>query len=140
MATNERGQRKSQGRLVSEDRERRQRARSFGRAGEWAALAWLLLRRYRILQRNFLAPGGEIDLVICRGDTVAFVEVKARPQVEMARTAITEQKRRRIERAARAWLSRNRWANGYNLRGDAVFVSRGRWPEHLEGAFELDFQ
>lgn len=121
-----------------ENFDKRQRARGFGRRGEWAALVWLLLRRHRILARNYLVAGGEIDLVVCRGDTIAFVEVKARPNVETARTAITEQKRRRIERAARTWLSRNRWAYEYNLRGDAVFVGRARLPEHLEGAFELE--
>ncbi len=115
----------------------RQRASSFGRRGEWAALALLVLKGYRILARNFLAPGGEIDLVVCKGRTIAFVEVKARPAVETARTAITDQKRRRISHAARAWLGRNRWATGYNFRADAVFVAPRRWPEHLENAFEL---
>jgi putative endonuclease len=121
-----------------DDRERRLRARGFGRRGEWLAFVLLVLRGYRILARNFTVPGGEIDLVVARGETIAFVEVKARPQVEHARTAISHEKRRRIARAAGAWLARNRWAAGYTLRGDAVFVSPRRWPEHLESAFELD--
>jgi putative endonuclease len=119
-------------------REERRRALGFGRRGEWAALALLALKGHRILARNFVAPGGEIDLVVCRGKTVAFVEVKARPGVEEARVAIGEQKRRRVARAARAWLSQNRWANGYALRADAVFVAPRRWPEHLIDAYELD--
>ena len=112
-------------------REKRQRARGFGRRGEWAALILLVLKGYRILARNYSAPGGEIDLIVC-------VEVKARPEIEAARTAISEQKRRRVARAARAWLSQNRWANGYNLRVDAVFVSPRRLPEHLSAAFDLE--
>ncbi len=119
-------------------REKRQRARGFGRRGEWAALILLVLKGYRILARNYSAPGGEIDLIICRGQAIAFVEVKARPEIEAARTAISEQKRRRVARAARAWLSQNRWANGYNLRVDAVFVSPRRLPEHLSAAFDLE--
>jgi putative endonuclease len=119
-------------------RDRKLQARGFGRRGEWAALALLLVKRYRILARNFSAPGGEIDLVASRGETIVFVEVKARPEVEAARTAISMEKRQRIGRAARAWISHNRWSTGYNFRGDAVFVSRSRWPEHLEDAFELD--
>ena len=39
-----------------------------------------------------------------RGRTIAFVEVKARPAVEAALTAISPQKRRRIAVAARVWL------------------------------------
>jgi len=70
-------------------RDKKQRARGFGRLGEWAALALLLCKRYRVLARNFSAPGGEIDIVARKGDTIAFVEVKARPHVEAARTAIS---------------------------------------------------
>ena len=119
-------------------REKRQRARAFGMRGEWAAMALLICKRYRILARNFSAAGGEIDIVAARGKVIAFVEVKARPEVDAARVAITDGKRQRIARAARAWLGRNRWAAGYDLRADAVFVSPRRWPEHLENAFELD--
>lgn len=119
-------------------RDKKLRARAFGQRGEWAALALLFFKRYRLLARNFRVAGGEIDIVAARGDTIAFVEVKARPELDAARAAISPEKRRRVARAARAWLSQNRWANGYNLRVDAVFVSPGRWPEHLENAFELD--
>jgi putative endonuclease len=118
--------------------EKKLRARGFGRRGEWAALAMLLCKRYRVLARNYSSAGGEIDLVVMRGETIAFVEVKARPDVEIARTAISFEKRRRIVRATRAWIGQNKWSAGYNLRGDAVFISPRRWPEHLENAFELD--
>ena len=113
-------------------------ARSFGIRAEWVALGLLLVCGYRVLARNFRAPGGEIDLIAQRGRTIAFVEVKARPVMDQALTAITEQKRRRIARAARAWLARNRWASAYTLRGDAVFVAPRRLPRHLPAAFELD--
>ena len=41
-------------------------------------------------------------------------------------------------RAARAWVTRNRWAAGKVLRADAVFVAPGRWPRHLPAAFEME--
>jgi putative endonuclease len=118
----------------------RQRARAFGRHAEAAALALLYCKGYRILARRYLAPGGEIDLVAARGDTIAFVEVKARPAMEAARTAITEEKRRRISRAAAHWISRNRGVTGRNFRGDAIFLERWGWPQHVAGAFELDIE
>ena len=118
--------------------EKKVRALGFGRRGEWAALALLVLKGYRVLARNFSAAGGEIDLVVARGRAIAFVEVKARPEMEIARTSITPEKRRRVARAARAWLGRNRWAIGHDLRADAVYVSPRRWPEHLVDVFELD--
>jgi len=116
----------------------RQAARTFGIRAEWAALALLTLTGYRVLARNFVAPGGEIDLIAQRGQTIAFIEVKARPQMDQALIAITEQKRRRIARAAQVWLRQNRWAATYALRGDAVFIAPRRLPRHLPAAFELD--
>ena len=116
----------------------RQAARSFGIRAEWAALALLTFTGYRVLARNFTAPGGEIDLIAQRGQTIAFIEVKARPEMDQALIAITEQKRRRIARAVQVWLRQNRWAAAYALRGDAVFIAPRRWPRHVPAAFELD--
>lgn len=122
-----------------EPRRDRRAARGFGIRAEWAALALLTIKGYRVLARNFSAPGGEIDLIAQRGQTIAFIEVKARPDMDQAAIAITEQKRRRIGRAAAVWLRQNRWAAAYALRGDAVFVAPRRLPRHLRDAFALDF-
>jgi putative endonuclease len=109
--------------------------------GHWAehvALALLVLKGYRLLARRYSASGGEIDLIVKRGDTIAFVEVKARDVMDSALIAIGAQKRERFSRAARAWLSRNGWAADKILRADAVFVAPGRWPRHLPAAFEME--
>jgi putative endonuclease len=111
-----------------------------GRLAETAALLLLLGKGYRPVARRFAAAGGEIDLVMVRGDTIVFVEVKARGLMEDALTAIGTAKRRRFSRAARAWLARHPWAAGKSWRADAVFVARGRWPRHLEAAFELEMR
>jgi putative endonuclease len=73
-----------------------------------------------------------------RGDTISFVEVKARGLMDDALTAITPGKRRRFSRAARAWLSRNPWAETKTWRADAVCVAPRRWPQHVPAAFELE--
>jgi putative endonuclease len=118
--------------------ERRRLTEARGRAAEAAALALLLLKGYRVLAWRFSAAGGEVDLVVARGGTVAFVEVKARSNLDLARIAIDARKRRRVSRAARAWLARNPWAMTKTLRGDAVFLARGVWPRHVKAAFELE--
>jgi putative endonuclease len=109
-----------------------------GHFAERVALLILVLKGYRLLARRYSASGGEIDLIVKRGDTIAFVEVKARDMMDNALIAIGAQKRERFSRAARAWISRNRWAAGKTLRADAVFVAPGRWPRHLVGAFEME--
>jgi putative endonuclease len=116
----------------------RRRAHIFGLRAEWIAVAWLVVRGYRILARRYSAAGGEIDIIARRGTTVAFVEVKARPVLDEAAIAIDETKRRRLSRAARAWLTRNPWAMSATLRGDAVFIAPGRLPRHLPAAYLLD--
>jgi putative endonuclease len=123
-----------------DSKSRRRAARGFGLRAETAALALLVCKGYRILARRYLAPGGEIDLIAARGATIAFVEVKGRPVLELARIAITEEKRRRISRAAAHWIARHRGAAGWNFRGDAIFVAPWGWPRHVAGAFELDIE
>ena len=116
----------------------RRRAHRFGLRAESIAALLLQVKGYQILARRFAAAGGEIDLVARRGASIAFVEVKARDDLDAAALAITEAKRRRIGRAARVWLARNPWAAALNLRGDAVFVAPGRLPRHLAAAYRLD--
>jgi putative endonuclease len=116
----------------------RREARTFGLRAETLASLWLRMKLFEIVARNFTVPGGEIDIVARRGDLIAFVEVKARPRLEIAQEAISAVKIARISRAARFWLARNRWAAGFSLRGDAVFIAPGRTPLHVADAFTLD--
>ncbi len=109
--------------------------------GHWAeavALVFLVLKGYRPLARRFAAAGGEIDLVVRRGDTIVFVEVKARGAMADALTAITATKRRRFSRAARAWLARHPAAASRTWRADAVYLAPWTWPRHRIAAFELE--
>jgi putative endonuclease len=109
-----------------------------GLRAETIAALWLRCKAYRILARRYRLRGGEIDIIARRGRTIAFVEVKARASLEEAMTAITEEKRRRISRAAARWLAANPWAANHVLRADAVFVAPRRLPLHVERAMELD--
>ncbi|MBG0812117.1 YraN family protein [Methylosinus sp. H3A] len=116
---------------------RRARHRGGLRAETLAAL-WLRAKFYTILDRRYRIRGGEIDIVARRGRTIAFVEVKARASLEEAMISITEEKRRRISRAASKWLASNPWAADHALRGDAVYIAPRRLPLHMEAAMELD--
>jgi putative endonuclease len=87
--------------------ERREATFLRGHRAEWIALLFLLMKGYRPLARRYAASGGEIDLIVARGDTVAFVEVKARGLMDDALSAITARKRQRFSRAVRTWLTRN---------------------------------
>jgi putative endonuclease len=117
--------------------ERRRFTYLHGRGAERLALLWLMLKGYRPLATRYAASGGEIDLIMRRGGTIAFVEVKARASMEAAQSAIDATKRGRFTRAAGTWLARHPWAATLTLRADAVFIAPGHWPHHLPNAFEL---
>jgi len=122
----------------AEDRtERRRGAHLYGLKAESIAALALRLKGYSILAQRFVVSGGEIDLIARRGEVIAFVEVKARANLEVAAIAISATKRRRIAQAARFWLSRNQWAAGLTLRGDAIFIAPRRLPRHLPDAYRL---
>ena len=111
-----------------------------GHRAEWIALLFLAMKGYRPLARRYAAAGGEIDLIVMRGDTIAFVEVKARGLMDDALSAITARKRQRFSRAVRTWLTRNDWAADKTWRADAVFIAPKRWPRHIVSAFELEMR
>ena len=118
----------------------RAESRDFGERSEAAAADFLFAGGYRILARNFSAPGGEVDIVAAREGVIAFVEVKARAEVEAALASITPAKRRRLSRAVATWVARNPWAGqGWTLRADAVVLDASRPPLHIEDAFALEF-
>lgn len=117
--------------------ERKRSAHLFGLKAETRAAILLRLKGYSILDRRYSVSGGEVDLIVRRGDLIAFVEVKARADLEAAAFAITPTKQKRIARAVRVWLARNGWAADFTLRGDAVFVAPGRLPRHAPDAYRL---
>jgi putative endonuclease len=116
----------------------RRTALSRGHFAETMAAAILVAKGYRILARRYQVKGGELDIVARRGDTIAFVEVKARSTLDEGLFAIDATKRRRMSRAARVWLTANPWAAGLTLRGDAFSLAPWRCPAHVIGAVELD--
>lgn len=119
--------------------EKRQTAWRRGRHSERLAAWWLRLKGYRLLGRNLRfgrgSGAGEIDLVVRRGDVVAFVEVKRRASLEAAALALSPAQRRRIEQGAAAFLARRPECAGCALRFDLILLAPWRWPRHWPDAW-----
>jgi cysteinyl-tRNA synthetase len=83
--------------------------RAKGRLAEERAVAWLKRRGYRVLARNVENAGGELDLVARDGDTLCFVEIRARTSRSFggAIASVDRRKRGKLVRAARAYLARH---------------------------------
>ena len=80
-----------------------------GKRGEHLAVEELERRGYSILARRYRTRCGEIDIVAEEGDTLVFVEVKARETAEFgtAAEAVTPDKMRRVVRMAEDYLMRH---------------------------------
>jgi putative endonuclease len=126
---------------VSSERARdakRQSAFRLGVSAEGRAALLLAAKGYRELARRWKSPLGEVDLVMRRGKTIVFVEVKARARIDDAAWAVLPRQQRRIVGAAEAWLAAHPEHAGYDIRFDAVLVAPRRLPQHIEAAFEAD--
>lgn len=106
-----------------------------GLSAESRAALLLIAKAYRILERRWKTPFGEIDIVARRRGVVVFVEVKARGSVDEAMEAVTERTKRRVIGAAELWLARHpQRANG-GIRFDVIVVTPGKMPRHIVNAF-----
>lgn len=118
--------------------QRRRQAERRGRAAEWLCCWSLRLRGWRIVERGWRCPAGEIDILARRGRVLAVIEVKSRSQVEDAAAALTRRQRRRIARAAQAFLQARPDLGALDLRFDVMLVPRHRLPRHWPGAWQAE--
>jgi putative endonuclease len=115
---------------------------SLGRWGEGHAARYLTTRGWTVLARNYRFGRREVDLVVRRGDLVAFVEVKTRAGAGYGSPleAITRLKRREVEAVAADFLRRH-GLSGARVRFDAVGIQLRRGArttleiEHVEDAW-----
>jgi len=114
--------------------------RARGRMGESAAEEWLRGEGFKIVDRNAVTKAGEIDLIAQEGDTLCFIEVKARTsrQYGPAIAAVHPGKQRRLARAASLYLVSKPWEGP--CRFDVLGMEKGDkgWNYQLiRAAFEV---
>ncbi len=103
---------------------------------------WLVLQGYRPICRNFTVKGGEIDLVMKKGEFLVFVEVKARRKDSIVSPleAVNRQKEKNLRFAAARYLQTcNNKYRKLQPRFDVVCVTIGKFgfkvTEHIKNAF-----
>jgi putative endonuclease len=101
---------------------------------EYLAAVYLWLKGYKIIARRFKTKMGEIDLIAQKGKTIICVEVKYRGDMDSALGAVSEFSRRRIENAARIYMSQSRRMD-MSVRFDVIAIT---WPffiRHIDNAW-----
>lgn len=114
----------------------RTRAERRGHWGEQLAAVYLMTKFYRLRQRRFKCPVGEIDLIASHFGTLVFIEVKTRAKAEDLDTALQAVNQRRIHKAAQYYLAKNPRLAQRDARFDVIFLAPGRWPRHVRNAFQ----
>jgi putative endonuclease len=111
-----------------------------GRRGEDEAAAYLASLGYRIIDRNWRCPQGEIDIVALDGSELVIVEVKTRSSRGFGDPleGVTEAKLTRLCVLAGAWRRAHRGVRARTTRIDLIGVLMPRYEEpvvdHLRAA------
>ncbi len=118
-------------------------SRQFGKMGESLAVGHLKKKGYRILARNYRNRFGEIDIIARHGETIVFVEVKARSSASFGtpKAAVDRNKQKKISMIALGYLKQNRSTDA-KARFDVVCVdTRSSSPrvEIIANAFPLNY-
>ena len=108
-----------------------------GRKGENIAATYLAQRGCVVLERNVRTAYGEIDLVVMKGESLVFVEVKTRTSKAFGypETAITESKMLHMMNCAEHYLQQH---PEYNMpwQLDVISVELGKDDDYRITWFE----
>ncbi len=126
------------GRERSRRHQARRRALDRGRLAEFLCRWHLRLRGWRIVAADWRCPSGEIDILARRGGVLAIIEVKTRRDLASAADAVVPRQRRRIARAASAFLLMRPDLADLALRFNVMLVAPHRMPRHLPDAWRID--
>lgn len=110
---------------------KKKEAGDFGKYAEELASREYIMRGYAILERQYRMGKTEIDIIAQKNDLIVIIEVKARSgEDEDALSAVTIDKRKRMIRAADAYLKR--LPGLYDYRFDIVTVTGNKDQYELE--------
>ena len=117
--------------------------RELGFWGEERAAKYLRRKGYRIVEMNYSARGGEIDIIAANSEFIVFAEVKLRKNADFAeaREFVTYAKQQRIISTALIYLSQNETRLQPRFDVIEIYAPDGmdtKKPQinHLEDAFE----
>ena len=113
----------------------------FGELGERIAARYLERSGWLIVARRFRSGRRDIDLIVQRGDLIAFVEVKARSGDDFGDPveAVNHRKQRELTKSAQTWIDRHgRSGEAYRFDVMGILLKERRvFVRHVPGAFAM---
>ena len=110
-----------------------------GHFAEKIATWFLRFKGYHLVTRNYVTGrgtgAGEIDLIMTKGKTLVFFEIKKRKNFVVSAEAITAKNKQRCLRGAEAFLKTHPKYRNYQIRFDAVLFEQNLWPHHIPNAW-----
>jgi putative endonuclease len=96
-----------------------------GEEVEAAALEFLLVRNFRLIEKNYRSRYGEIDLVMMDRQNLVFIEVRYRSNDRFggAAQSIDQRKQQKLRRTAERFLQQNHTMTFDGCRFDVIAVS-----------------
>lgn len=122
--------------------------RRIGNLGEREAVKFLRRNGYKILEKNYVAQGAEIDIIARKNNVTAFVEVKTRNinnlggKESRPGASVTPEKQRKIIKAAGYYIGHNPQKTRLRLDVIEVYIEECekriniKEIKHIEGAFD----
>ncbi len=113
--------------------------RLIGNKGEDKAAKYLKKQGYKIIERNYNLPCGEVDIIAKKDKTLVFVEVKYRTNSDNFGgpvAAVNKAKQKRVINAALSYIKTKK-PNYDGLMFDIIAISEDK-IEHIQNAFSSD--
>ncbi|MBI5026837.1 MAG: YraN family protein [Nitrospirae bacterium] len=111
-----------------------------GDEAEALAAGFLKRKGYRIIEKNYKTPFGEIDIIARDGGTLVFVEVKSRESLSFGKPfeAVSAVKRKKIANVALSYLKRLKEEPACRFDVVSIFFKDGEpQVELIRDAFEV---
>jgi putative endonuclease len=98
--------------------------KALGSRGEDLAVRYLKKKGFKVIERNYHCPWGEIDLVAREKNTLVFVEIKARSSSEygLPQDAVDRFKQKKLIEVARAYMAEHHLKDDIIARFDVVAI------------------
>ena len=108
--------------------------RRLGFLGEERACKYLKKQGYKIVERNFRCPFGEVDIIAELGDVTAFIEVKTRSSDSFGEPneAVDNRRKQRYRNCVRFYYAQREI--DCTVRFDVIEVTK-EGVNHIENAF-----